>query len=121
MEQFPLFHKQIKLERERRGWSQEDLAKRVGCDVKTVRRWEKGERLPRSYHRQPLFSLFGKDARAFGLMRGTPCPLSGEAGRTLNGARQTGENVSFSLPCEDWHEAPVVVNLYGREQERDEL
>src|SRR5690348_11825534 len=103
MEQFPLFHEQIRLERERRGWSQADLAERVGCEPKTIGRWERGERLPRPYHCQRLYELFEKDAEAFGLVGMRPRPVSALA------------------RCEDWHEAPPVTVLYGREKERGEL
>src|SRR5579859_595636 len=121
MKQDSLFQEQIRLERERRGWSQADLAQRVGCDPKTIGRWENGERIPRPYHRQCLYELFEKGAEAFGLMGVTPRPLSAAASRAMNGAQQTGEDVSSPVRCEDWHEAPVVASLYGREKECDEL
>lgn len=34
MEQRPLFHEQLRFEREWRGWSQADLAEKIGCDTK---------------------------------------------------------------------------------------
>lgn len=121
MEQNPLFREQIRLERERRGWSQADLAEKAGCDPKTVGRWESGERIPRPYHRQVLYELFGKDAEAFGLMGSMQRSLATAGSQTLSGAQETGEDVPSLVRCEDWHEAPVVVSLYGREKERDEL
>lgn len=121
MVQAPLFHEQIRLERERRGWSQADLAKKVGCDPKTIGRWERGERIPRPYHRQFLYELFEKDAEAFGLLEVTPHPLSATVSRAANGVRQAGDDSHFPVQCEDWHEAPVVTRLYGREKECDEL
>lgn len=121
MEQFPLFHEQVRYERERRGWSQADLAKRAGCDTKTVARWESGERLPRPYHRQFLYELFGKDAEAFGLVGVMLQPLTASARRAVSMAQQIEEDVPSPARCEDWHEAPAVVNLYGREKERGEL
>lgn len=121
MEQFPLFREQIRLERERRGWSQADLAKKVGCDPKTIGRWERGERIPRPYHRQFLYDLFGKDAEAFGLMGVTPRPLTTAVSRAESEVRQAGEDVPSSNLYEDWGEAPLVANLYGREKERGEL
>ncbi|MFL5592408.1 MAG: tetratricopeptide repeat protein [Ktedonobacteraceae bacterium] len=66
---FP-FHIQLRYERERRGWSQADVASRVGSDTKTVARWERGKGLPRPYHRQALCELFGKNAEEFGLISG---------------------------------------------------
>jgi transcriptional regulator with XRE-family HTH domain len=58
----------LRREREKRGWSQADLADRLGCDTKTIGRWESGERFPRLYHRQPLFQIFGKNAEELGLI-----------------------------------------------------
>ncbi len=121
MEQIPLFHEQIRLERERRGWSQADLAERARCDPKTIGRWESGERIPRPYHRQLLYELFDKDAEAFGLMRVTPRPLPASASSTVSVALQIGEDVPSPVRCEDWHEAPAVASLYGREKELSEL
>ena len=121
MVQPPLFHEQIRLERERRGWSQADLAKKVGCDSKTIGRWERGERIPRPYHRQFLYELFEKDAEAFGLLEVTPHPLSATVSRAVSEVQHSGKDVPSSNLCEDWGEAPLVTNLYGREKERNEL
>ncbi len=62
------FHVQLRYERERCGWSQADVASKVGSDPKTVARWERGTSLPRPYHRQALCALFGKNAEEFGLI-----------------------------------------------------
>ena len=67
MEKQPLFHEQLKQDRKRRGWSQEELASKVGSDPKSVRRWESGEVVPRPYYQQKLFEIFKKDAETFGL------------------------------------------------------
>src|SRR5579872_3939996 len=94
----PPFHVQLKNERERRGWSQEVIANKLGCDTKTVGRWESGESLPRPYLRQQLTEMFGKDAEEFGLLeRDKP-------------DEQAEQRV-------DWGEAPRVDVLYGRDQE----
>src|SRR5260221_7256582 len=80
MERPQPFNVQLRYERERRGWSQADLASKVGSDPKTVARWEGGKSLPRPYHRQALCELFGLNAEEFGLISGqeaiTPPPLS---------------------------------------------
>ncbi len=68
MKKYAPFHEQLRYERECRSWSQADLAEKVGCDTKTVSRWENGETLPRSYYRQTICALFGKSAEEFGLM-----------------------------------------------------
>jgi len=96
------FHLQLKYERELRGWSTNDLASRLGIDVKTVRRWESGAaKKPRSESLQELFKLFGKDAETFGMFE--------------DGV------VEAPVLREDWGEAPDVTRFYGREQEHAEL
>jgi WD40 repeat protein/transcriptional regulator with XRE-family HTH domain len=103
------FHLQLKRERERRGWSQNDLASRLGCEVKTVQRWESSKVHPGPFNRQRIFELFGKDAETFGL---------------LDDSQEDTPQVSQApVPVvrEDWGEAPDVTNFYGRERECAEL
>lgn len=73
-------------ERLQRGWSYEELARRVGQEMdraaepytglcaNTVRRWETGERWPEPRYRKHLVALFGKPASDLGLL--TPQELS---------------------------------------------
>jgi transcriptional regulator with XRE-family HTH domain len=72
----PLPNLRLKRERELRGWSQADLAEKVGCDTKTVGRWESGDSIPRPYHRQSLCEIFGKNAEELGLIGEDALPLS---------------------------------------------
>lgn len=58
----------LRLERERRGWSRSYVAERIGVDVATVGRWERGERVPHPYHRQKLCALFEMNAQNLGLL-----------------------------------------------------
>lgn len=58
----------LRHEREARGWSQGDLAERVGTTQKIVSRWERGENAPLPYYRQKLIKLFGKNAAALGFL-----------------------------------------------------
>jgi DNA-binding XRE family transcriptional regulator len=58
----------LRHERERRGWSQSKLAGLVGTNPATIGRWERGISLPYPIHREKLCELFGKDARALGLI-----------------------------------------------------
>jgi transcriptional regulator with XRE-family HTH domain len=62
------FHMQLKYERQLRGWSQGDVAERIGSDTKTVSRWERGGGFPSSYLRQSLLEIFGKNAEELGLL-----------------------------------------------------
>jgi transcriptional regulator with XRE-family HTH domain len=64
-----VFYKQLKLERELRGWSQADLAEKLGLEnLKTIRRWERGESLPQPYYRKKLYEIFGKSPEELGLV-----------------------------------------------------
>jgi len=58
----------LKRERESHGWSQEDLAEKVGTTQKIVSRWERGENTPLPYYRQKLCKLFGKNAEELGFV-----------------------------------------------------
>jgi WD40 repeat protein/transcriptional regulator with XRE-family HTH domain len=133
MENHLPFHDQLRYERERRGWSQADLAEKVGCDTKTVGRWESGERIPRSYHRQALCELFGKSPEELGLVKARPNTSSAPANTVPQAplfAKSTTVPVKSSTISatsgylhlqEDWNEAPQPVNLYGRDKELSEL
>lgn len=62
------FHEQLRYERQRRGWSQADLAERVGSDTKAISRWERGLSFPSPFFQQRLVKLFVKDAEELGLL-----------------------------------------------------
>jgi DNA-binding XRE family transcriptional regulator len=51
-------NQRLKHEREKRGWSQQDLAKKIGFDHDTVSRWERGLIIPRPSTRDKLCKLF---------------------------------------------------------------
>jgi transcriptional regulator with XRE-family HTH domain len=61
----------LKVERERRGWSQAKVAEAVNTTVRTVSRWEQGQALPYPFYREQLCQLFGKDASQLGLLPDT--------------------------------------------------
>ena len=137
------FHEQLRYERELRGWSQADLAEKVGCDTKTIGRWESGDRFPRPYHRQSLCEIFGKNAEELGLLRENPrnskplsppghrltipeaslfpTPTTAPSQSLLLEEARASDHVSPTLPRADWGEAPYIVNLYGRDEECAEL
>jgi len=50
-----------------RGWTQQEVANRVGTTVVNVSRWERGVTSPNPYFRQKLCALFEKDAEELGL------------------------------------------------------
>lgn len=120
MTNHPSFHEYLRQERERRGWTQADLAEKLGCGTKTVGRWENGENLPRPYHRVALGEILGKNLEELGLAQTTP-PLVQHTPQEEGPAARDREVVPPELVKEDWGEAPYVVNLYGRARECTEL
>ncbi len=66
----------LSFERERRLWTQEEVAERIGApDANTVGRWERGIIRPSSYYRQQLSKLFGKSVRELGFVRKGDIPF----------------------------------------------
>jgi tetratricopeptide (TPR) repeat protein/transcriptional regulator with XRE-family HTH domain len=57
----------LKQERERRGWSQSDVAKKIGTNQINISRWENANTTPGPYFRQKLGNLFGKSLQELGL------------------------------------------------------
>lgn len=58
----------LQQERLRQGWTQQDLADRLGTTKLTVGRWERGITVPGPYFRLKLCTLLGKDPQALGLL-----------------------------------------------------
>ena len=50
----------VKELRQRRGWAQEDLARKIGVSLSTVQRWEKKGGKPTRLARRELKKLFQK-------------------------------------------------------------
>lgn len=75
-----VYNEKLKHARELRGWSQEELARRVGdiaesmgrrgvvLDVSTISRWERGRNSPSPFYRQLLCTLFEMNAEELGLL-----------------------------------------------------
>lgn len=59
--------------RQERGWSQQEVAERIGAPQSfLVTRWERGTALPSAHYRQMLCELFGKSAIELGLIQVEP-------------------------------------------------
>src|SRR6266849_231757 len=58
----------LKAQRQKREWSQAEVAEAWGVSIKTVSRWEKGQAVPHPYYRSKLSTLFGKTAEELGLL-----------------------------------------------------
>ena len=59
----------IRQERELRGWSRQYIAEKVGVDLATVGRWERGERIPHPHYRKMLCELFQKNTLELGIQK----------------------------------------------------
>ncbi len=60
--------RRLKCEREQRGWTQSELAERVGTTQVNISRWEKGITVPGPYYRQKLGEIFGKSIQELDLI-----------------------------------------------------
>lgn len=89
------WHTIIRRERRLRGLSQSDLAEKLGCDTRTVGRWERGEAFPIPFFIGKMAQLFEKDAAALGLL----------------------EPESPATPNAFWGDAPDVTRFFGRADE----
>lgn len=65
------FRRQLKYERELRGWSQNDLARALGVHYSNINRWERGQTFPSRDYWEKLAELFDKTFQELGLVRDT--------------------------------------------------
>ena len=73
----PLPNQKLRYERERRGWSQQEVADQVGTTPLNVGRWERGLTVPGPHFRVKLSEVFGKSPSELGLVvERPPVPLS---------------------------------------------
>ncbi len=56
----------IRIERNRRSWTQKYVAQGIGTTEQNVSRWERGQTVPDTYYRQKLCDLFEMSAEQFG-------------------------------------------------------
>lgn len=105
MEQHLPWYELLKEERVKRGWSQQDVADRIGSTERSIGRWERGQSFPDPFNRQKLAELYGHSVEALGLVE----------------RKVPSQEVQPTTGREDWGEAPEVGRFYGRAQELDEL
>src|SRR5215472_13397192 len=60
----------LKAERERRGWSQAEVASMINAGEASYHRWESQGVLPTPYYRRKLSALFGRTIEELGLLPG---------------------------------------------------
>jgi len=87
----------LKQERERRGWSQSELAERIGTNQVNISRWEKGSTTPSPYFRQRLGELFGKSLEELGLFKETEDESNEEASRNSKPSASLVHSVHLPL------------------------
>lgn len=64
--------------RKQMGWTQQEVADRLGVGVASVGRWERGELVPRGYARLQLCRLFGSSDEELGFASGQEIPVAGD-------------------------------------------
>jgi transcriptional regulator with XRE-family HTH domain len=97
----------LREQRIQHGWSQNQLAKKLGVDIRTVRRWELGKAAPVPYYRKRLVSLFGKTAQELGL-----CSDSDENERVHERVEEAPTPINQLLELDvpdDVEESPALV------------
>jgi tetratricopeptide (TPR) repeat protein/transcriptional regulator with XRE-family HTH domain len=85
--------------RQLRGWSQEEVAERVGTNGFTVSRWELGQAFPSPFYRQQLSILFGQSPEALGLVSTRRQRVASE--RASQPPHSTGDVPQATLVVED--------------------
>ena len=59
-----------------RGWTQAELAEKIGCHTKLIHLWERGLTLPSPFYVKKLSRTLRKDARTLGLVTDDPKPVN---------------------------------------------
>ncbi len=112
------WYERLRRERIRRGWSLDELARKIGIDPKTLSRWEHNKSFPYPVHRQKLSAVFGKTIEELGLIKATTYDSDDQD--LLPPSSQVIVLPSFADAFshqEDWGEAPHLDNFYGRNTE----
>jgi class 3 adenylate cyclase/DNA-binding transcriptional regulator YiaG len=92
------FSEMLRQVRKRRGWSQGDVAEKVGTDFNTVSRWERGLNVPGPYFIQKLCDIFEKTPEAFGLFHKPLEPLPRKPGLADEHWESSSETLPTSSP-----------------------
>jgi tetratricopeptide (TPR) repeat protein/transcriptional regulator with XRE-family HTH domain len=124
------FAQALRRERESRGWSQEEVASRIGCDVKTVARWEGGKHFPRVPHGRKISELFGKSLEELHLVQShangsaelplpqikdqqLPSPTISQRRYTIASSNQVVRTAASFLPTSSYVQAVRYRNIRG--------
>src|SRR5438552_1539791 len=115
--------------RESQGWTQEELAEKIGTTGVTISRWESGVTFPSRYFRKRLSTLYGKSIQELGLLQEEADDRAAEEPEIAASSSQSVENPTADavLPA---RQGPVFLfneplpgsqELYGRRSEREIL
>src|SRR3954452_15532000 len=63
------WNNRLRHERKSWGWTQSQLAEKIGTNTFTVNRWENGNTFPSPFYREQLSELFGKSLEELGLVQ----------------------------------------------------
>jgi len=88
----------LRLQRERRGWSQATLAKVLGTTVATVAKWEESLSIPPHLIQEVLHLLFGTDDNAFAILH----PLQNGMANALQRSSSTPPRLLMRRRIKDW-------------------
>ena len=91
---------EIRRIREKRGWTQEEFAKKIGTTQREISRWESGERIPSVEGRIQLASLTKKDEPA--------SPLEGSNQRSKEDYAWTPEAIQSFRRGKGWTQAQLA-------------
>ncbi len=83
---------QLRSERLRHGWSQQELAEKLGTSIVTINRWERGVTEPSPYFRLKLCALFGKSAIELGLLPDDASHMNTSAQASSQASEQSSSN-----------------------------
>ncbi|MBA2396635.1 MAG: helix-turn-helix domain-containing protein [Ktedonobacteraceae bacterium] len=107
--------------RESHGWTQEELAEKIGTTGVTISRWESGITFPNRYFRKKLSILYGKSIQELGLMPEEQDASSGTnhpaviIPADVASSFRPGPIFLFNEPL------PAPEEVYGRKSEREIL
>jgi transcriptional regulator with XRE-family HTH domain len=115
----------LRTAREIHGWTQEELAEKIGTTSVTISRWESGVTVPSRYFRKKLSVLYEQSIQALGLLPEESIGLPRSASLP-SAAASSAQSKRASLPrsetCFLFNEPlPDLDELYGRKRERDTL
>ncbi len=97
----PIPNQKLRYERERRAWSQQDVADKVGTTPLNVGRWERGVTMPGPYFRQKLCDIFEKTPKELGLVHetaGTETPPASPAQTPSTATSHESPSLLWNVP-----------------------